>query len=289
MIQSDAAFFIGKTHKVCQDYAIADNAQAPFRSVWLSDGCSSSPNTDIGARLLSHGIQQRLAGFGAIGEAESAETQQMLLDTLIRKNLRFAARNAKQLGISRDFLDATLLGLVESGNGEAVDAVLYGDGAVVFGGIDGRRDVYRSQYPAGYPYYPVYVGDQGRGDSWRQVPNNRHTITRTTLLADGSVEACQTFVPDAPYHLLRQPKVNLSFAAVLSDGIESYQAKVGAETSATFKSVDYLAAVHELTAFKNFKGEFVHRRMQSFEKECLKRGWHHNDDISVAAMHFERV
>lgn len=288
MIQSDAAFAIGKTHKVCQDYAIADNERAALRSVWLSDGCSSSPNTDIGARLLTHGIQQRLSVFSALTDADSAEAQQTLLDDLIRKNLRFAVRSAKQMGLPGGFLDATLLGLALAKSRESVHAVLYGDGAIVFGKTDGTREIYRSQYPAGYPYYPAYVADESRLKCWREVENNPHTITRTTLFSDGSVGVAETFVPEGPYHLLCQPTESLCFAAVLSDGIESFQNRIGAETSSTFKSVDYLTAVHELTAFKNFRGAFVHRRMQSFEKDCLKRGWHHNDDISVAALYFEK-
>lgn len=294
MIPSDAAFFIGKTHKVCQDYAIADNDRAALRSVWLSDGCSSSPNTDIGARLLSHGMQQRLSDYPAVIAADTAETQQTHLDELVRKNLRLAARSARDLGVPGGFLDATLLGLIHipapQGEGEkdAVHAVLYGDGAVVFGRTDGTREVYHSQYPAGYPYYPAYVADKDRLASWRGVANNAHTITRTALLADGSVGESQTVVPESPYHLLRLPARGLRFAAVLSDGIESFQSKIGAETCSTFKSVDYLPVVQELTAFKNFKGEFVHRRLQSFLKDCVRRGWHHNDDISLAALCFEK-
>jgi hypothetical protein len=163
-----------------------------------------------------------------------------------------------------------------------------GTGLWFSAGATGTREVYRSQYPAGYPYYPAYAADADRFACWQNVPNNRQTITKTRLLPDGSVGDSVTFVPEVPFHLLRQPARDICFAAVLSDGIESFQNKIGAETCATFKSVDYLPVVAELTAFKNFKGEFVHRRLQSFEKECVKRGWHHNDDISAAALYFEK-
>ncbi len=285
MIHSDATFSIGKTHKVCQDYAIADNRHAALRSVWLSDGCSSSPNTDIGARLLSLGMQQRLLGLGS-----AKEIHPLILDTALQKNLRFALRGAKQMGLSATALDATLLGLVcvPGSEQDSVSAVLYGDGAVVFGRSDGRREVYRSQYPAGYPYYPAYGTDPDRLASWWAVPNNAQILTRTVLLPNGNVETSETFSPVEPCHVLSRPAGSLRFAAVLSDGIESFQAKTGAETSVTSMSVDYLAVVRELTAFKNFKGEFVHRRLQSFERDCSRRGWHHKDDVSVAALYFEK-
>src|SRR5215203_2249321 len=45
-MNTDCFFNIGATHSVCQDYVVA----SPY--LILSDGCSSSPDTDIGARLL---------------------------------------------------------------------------------------------------------------------------------------------------------------------------------------------------------------------------------------------
>jgi hypothetical protein len=292
MIQSDAAFFIGKTHKVCQDYAIADSPHSAIRSVWLSDGCSSSPNTDIGARLLSHSAQRWLSNLGCAATAPSMEIEQSLLDNLICDTLRFATRSARRIGTPAGCLDATLLGLVQirarEPEHDSIAAVLLGDGAVVFGRRDGIREVYRSQYPAGYPYYPVYSANRDRFACWKRVPKNRHAITRTTLLPDGEVGESTTFFPETPHHLLQQPADGLSFAAILSDGIESFQVRIGAETSSTFRSLDYVSIVDELTAFKNLKGEFIHRRLQSFEKECAKRGWHHNDDIAAAAMSFDK-
>lgn len=286
MFESDAAFVIGKTHKVCQDYAIVAGRDSAPRSVWLSDGCSSSPNTDVGARLITHGVQQRLTTFRPAVDAENSATSQKEFETLIRKCLRSATRTGKSLGVPPDFLDATLLGLVSEQ--DSVYAVLYGDGAAVFGRDDGMREVYRAHYGAGYPFYPAYLADRGRCACWRDVPGNEHTITKTTLFPDGRVGETRKIPADAPWFFLRQPVKGLRFAAVLSDGIESFQNRIETETCSTFRPVDYLWAVQELTAFKNFNGEFVHRRLQSFEKECFRQGRHHNDDISLAAMSFEK-
>jgi len=101
------------------------------------------------------------------------------------------------------------------------------------------------------------------------------------------VERSETVVWETPYLLLHCLGKGIRFAAVLSDGIESYQCRVGGETSTTFSGVGYETVVQELTAFKNFKGEFVYRRMQAFEKECAKRGWQHYDDVAVAALTFK--
>ena len=55
-ILKDSIFKIGKAHSVCQDYA-AGITYPPIRDmtynvIALSDGCSSSLNTDWGSRLI---------------------------------------------------------------------------------------------------------------------------------------------------------------------------------------------------------------------------------------------
>jgi hypothetical protein len=45
-------FSIGKDHAICQDYAISKLINNGGCAI-LSDGCSSSPSTDIGSRLLA--------------------------------------------------------------------------------------------------------------------------------------------------------------------------------------------------------------------------------------------
>ena len=58
-VQCDAFFAIGSTHDICQDYALALNISN--RSLLIvSDGCSASPSTDIGARILSRCAAQVL-------------------------------------------------------------------------------------------------------------------------------------------------------------------------------------------------------------------------------------
>lgn len=48
----DSYFSIGAQHKVCQDYS-SQGLSAGLPYVIVSDGCSSSPNTDIGSRIVS--------------------------------------------------------------------------------------------------------------------------------------------------------------------------------------------------------------------------------------------
>ncbi len=47
----DSFFSMAKQHAVCQDYAIGGMLPSPF--LVLCDGCSSSNNSDVGARILA--------------------------------------------------------------------------------------------------------------------------------------------------------------------------------------------------------------------------------------------
>jgi hypothetical protein len=45
-----------------------------------------------------------------------------------------------------------------------------------------------------------------------------------------------------------------------------------------------LELAEEFIGYKNFTGVFAKRRFSAFKKKCLKEGWTHSDDISVAAI-----
>ena len=293
-LHQDAAFSIGKTHAVCQDYALATSPPAnenadvmPLHAVWLSDGCSSSPHTDMGARLLVHTMQTQTARFDPVFRAQNGSARRAALRAVIGEAVGTARQSAAGLGVPTAALDATLLGLVCEAESGILHAFGWGDGALVLGFDNGFRTIYRVQFGAGYPFYPVYETHAGRKKSWEAVPSNARTITETRLRPDGIVES-ERVLPQAlggeTLAYLRVQTKGLRFAAVLSDGVESLQKRSAGETSATFDAVSPVEAVRELTAFKQFKGDFVQRRMQAFEKNCAKWGWHHNDDVSVAAL-----
>ena len=62
---ADCAFAAGRGHDVCQDYAAAGGgADEPYAI--LADGCSTSPDTDVGARLLVKCIERPLASAASL-------------------------------------------------------------------------------------------------------------------------------------------------------------------------------------------------------------------------------
>lgn len=124
----DTLFRQGSTHDVCQDYAEQNGAaELQDRLLALSDGCSSSPNTDVGARLLV---------WNALHAGD------VLQCTLTRSHREFlltrtspVREQARTMGLSQRALDATLLTLGPRGYDDTIDGVLWGDGCFLHGRV----------------------------------------------------------------------------------------------------------------------------------------------------------
>ncbi|MBM3457554.1 MAG: protein phosphatase 2C domain-containing protein, partial [Armatimonadetes bacterium] len=108
-MHADAAFRMGCTHSVCQDYAVALRATAAGGpAILLADGCSSSPDTDVGARLLARATARVLESVATLAPRTLPEAQ--------RSGVERAHRAAADLGLPAGALDATLL-VLAAGDG----------------------------------------------------------------------------------------------------------------------------------------------------------------------------
>src|SRR5262249_18890024 len=148
---TDAIINIGSTHSICQDYALAKD-----NYVILSDGCSSSPDTDIGARLLVKALDQRLNDAAGI-------------ESLHKESARITLDRANMLGLPAESVDATLLSIHVSG--EDLIIACSGDGVILLESQTGVLDVYSISSPSGYPFYPSYIHQTDR--LAELVTNNR--------------------------------------------------------------------------------------------------------------------
>ncbi len=260
---ADFFFRMGSTHSICQDYAAAGAANGLTYAA-LSDGCSSSPDTDFGARFLVQAFKS------SVGWDPSA--------TLIASR---AARYAEALDLPARSLDATLLfGMMGEQHAELWRA---GDGVVAWRRRNGTWIFNQISFGANAPKYLIYslssalqaehaalsktatvrIGAHGPGDSgaW-----------------DVAMETCP--VSDLPelecWYIDRN---DCDIVLMFSDGIESFQDASGAP-------VPLEDVLNELLAFKNLQGQFLGRRCGKFlSKTCVERGWTHADDFSAAGIY----
>ena len=253
-MHSDSFFAIGRSHTVCQDYAIAGmRADRPFAI--LSDGCSSSSGTDVGARILSLSFLDRMRA--RIDDLETVLPQAIT-----------TAKNATQLmGLPETCLDATLLSchLSPIDDPTVVNVMAIGDGVIAARRRDGEIEAICIEYPDGAPEYLSYVLDSHRHHRF-----NTEFGTAKSIHNQSNKESvtCQDQI-----FAIQFPIANYDIVAVMSDGVE------------TFEGMTWREVVSALMDFKNTAGHFIERRMKRFIKDCGKQNISHSDDVSMSAIY----
>ena len=72
--------------------------------------------------------------------------------------------------------------------------------------------------------------------------------------------------------------------AIASDGIGSF---IKTEEDGRAKNISIKEMIEPFVSYKNFKGNFVERRLKRMQRNNIKNGITHYDDVSVAAIHLQ--
>lgn len=264
----DSFFTIARQHLICQDYAIA--AVEPFPLLILSDGCSSSRDTDIGSRLLVKSAQKILCSALKTGAFPSYQE----LGAAILAN---AVAAADCLALRRSALDATLL--IAMFSGDAVTVMMYGDGHLATIRRDGGLEYVSVSHNDNMPYYLNYWTDEPRKRQyWAENRDGKDAVTITTH--SGQQQETRLSDYDAPL-VWTFPVSEYRLVALCSDGVAAFS------SIETGQIVPVEQMLEGLLAFKTTAGEFATRRAKRLLKELDKQGIYPADDLSVAAMLWE--
>lgn len=264
---ADCFFRMGSTHQVCQDYARAGESGG-YTFAALSDGCSSSPDTDFGARFLVQAFTQEVRDGQFTEEIASR-----------------AAWMSAAAGLPRSCLDATLLAAYLDREAY-IRVVRTGDGVVAWRGRDGNWRYEQVSFGSNAPRYLSYKLDP-------RLEARQLELSPTVVRHSGSRERDETEwitteveqpSRNSPTGIERWslPIEMVDTAIVFSDGVESF-------VDASGTAVPLERVLDELLAFKVMHGEFLSRRCTRFLKDCAKRGWAHTDDFSAAGIHIEEA
>ncbi len=278
---TDSLFVIGSTHQVCQDYSLTseDLPEWPCFAL-LSDGCSSSKNTDVGARMIVLAAYQEQVLFG---------------QGLVSGPRSFIERVQKNSPVKNNSLDATLLmlnghsSLSENGT-QLVQGTAYGDG--FFFGLrkDGRVEFWQIDQ-GDAPAYLSNLLQWGRLqrylEKWGGKCSVRHWLDGE-LVESTTTQILVTPGTEGPDFQIENFGINLRFdldqykmLGIGSDGLDSFKDRDLNRVS----PVEVLKCVCDITVAR---GTFVQRNVGHFlKKECPKLGWKHDDDVSVAAIWLE--
>lgn len=270
-MNADSCFSIGWTHRVCQDYAQHGDRFGTFAVV--CDGCSSSPDTDFGARLLARAAAEAFPGFDQ-------------LESAIDK----AAMWAQGIGLPSRAIDATLMLLRK--DQDKVRVQVAGDGVVAARRHTGEIDYWEIKFPSGAPLYLSYRRNQERLDLYRveSAYLERYGVRWVTQYRDGKfIQHVGTeLLGDCSYPVLVNWFWDHTFdpseydlVVAMTDGVESFQKREGTN----LVSIPVWNVVQQVMSVKGLTGEFLNRRVKRFlTKFCPDNGWQHYDDFGAAAI-----
>jgi hypothetical protein len=264
-MNSDAFYTIGKTHKVCQDYALAGRSKSGKAFAIVSDGCSSSPHTDVGARLLVWAAREML---------------EKDISPDIKQIIRRAAALATLCSLPQTCLDATLLIAHEKSGFIKIN--MWGDGIIVFQNRQGEMSANWAEYDSGAPFYPSYGLDKKRLARYRQ----KYGDDKRNIYAfiDGAANLAE--ITHAEEHLACELYIDKGFVLIGSDGVMAFGEAETTETSKTINPVAPGKVAEKLAAIKGFRGEFVTRRCNRFfSKQCPQLSWEPQDDVAIGGIY----
>ena len=241
----------GCSHHICEDYIKYDK---DLDMLSLSDGCSSSPDTDIGARVLVIGSFNTFSSFFNFENGYFIDYIYELYRTLISKNI--AHQNP---------LDATLISYFPY----IGKVVFFGDGIFFTKDNQGNINLYQVEYESGAPFYLSYNLSINRTQTYFKEFGNY----KKYIITNGVKMECPIDKP-----VILNNIADVQFAGIASDGLLSYMKE---NYNIPLKQI-----INDVFDFKSTNGEFLKRRMNKINKIHGKEQIRHYDDVSIGMVYF---
>lgn len=268
MYQVDSILRIGNSHKICEDYVLSKENGTFFDKPLciISDGCSSSINTDVGSRILTW---TSFKIFREIYDIKFDENNYLQIGSRVYNE---ALKVCTNLHIPHFCLDATLIILWIDENDDCQEMYhifMYGDGCIFT--IDNENIIKSYEYDFSYnaPYYlSARILDFKEYEE--QFPNSLCTERINDI--ENRVFNCKEPV------MLSFPVKDFKSVIISSDGIFSF-----IENSTKMKLKNAFI-INQISKIKSFNGEFIKRRISRMISDFENSNLGHYDDISVAGI-----
>lgn len=272
---TDTFFTIGKTHTICQDYA----EHAPDHVI-VCDGCSTAPESNVGAVLLSRAAKLFLRKF------PFRDTEHFTQSTLTT-----AYAYARAMELHEDSLLATLLMAKRIDNN--LKAVVAGDGIVAarYRGTS-KWKVVEYTFISGAPFYLRYTLDPAVeqhyvntfGTTVRQRVIEIDCTTQDVKESFSILFSKKEEGSMGPY-TLDFPLAEYDAVAVITDGGSSFLKTETGKTSKQPVNVPLHTILLEVLNFKNYAGAFVQRRCKAAFKKFHEENNFNSDDFSIGVLY----
>lgn len=259
MIYVDSIFSIGKEHKICEDYVLINKEKIPF--IIVSDGCSSSNNTDIGSRIISINTKN----FIEKNYKEIIINKEHLIDIFKRSLI-----NIDILKLKEEALDATLL-FAFIYNDELHYFVI-GDGIVSYK-IGNKKVIQDFSFKDEKVFYGNYFNNLTKFNFYNQ--SDLSLNIETIEIENNHSETKKVETKDFIYYNKIKTS-SLEYFFLSTDGLL---------TASSNKEIAKTQFINFLS-FKNLRGDFIQRRYKMWNKKISKEGLQHLDDVGIAGFSF---
>ena len=283
-MNTDFYYEIGHSHTICEDYALSGQFDLGVAFAIVCDGCSSSDNVDVGARVLAHSAQKGLKYVGKAFECVKASN-------LFLPIIKESDKVIQSLEVNPYCLDSTLLAAIA--DDKTVKFYVFGDGFVVVKKKDGKTEFAQIEFPSGAPYYCSYFLNDIRLSKYESEFGTKAKLTFYEL-QDGVAQFENSidfsnyddFYDKISEALCDKWKLSdIESVSLSSDGIATYEKKLENSIEQTPMGMTISMA----TNYKGFSGHFVERRMKRMKKDLDKDQVSHFDDISVSSIYFGEI
>jgi len=282
-MNTDVYYEIGSSHRVCEDYTLSGIFEDMAYTI-VSDGCSSSKHSDLGARLLTHVAKGVLYYLKNRNYINSQEVTSIFQELVIKKCLEVK----HTLGLPINVFDATLLISVVFDNN--IWCVGWGDGYFIFVDKDDHKIVIETIYESGAPYYLSHEMSLEKKEAYEKEYGNSELIVNTyDINTTGDYSTIRhSYPPTYLYPVnLNHPIQNYKFIVAASDGINTYEDNPKLDPpdgSSEHKRYSALEMIPSIVGYKGTAGEFVVRRMNRLKFDMDKVNRIHSDDVSCTAI-----
>jgi hypothetical protein len=290
MFISDSFFQIGKSHRICEDFAMhgqipmISNESSDFSYAIVCDGCSSSCesngirmplNTDTGSRLVALSARRSLFDWLYMKDFSKRPLEDFILEGLLRQK--------DALMIPSSVFDSTLMIAYANNKTGHSTVMVWGDGIVVSEDPVGVKTITKIEYSTGAPFYLSYkMKHLMMLEYFRQFGVGFKSVFQKI-----GEEHQEIFIPvfEDRESLFHKPFVIDGFfnkITLMSDGVCQFGPKIG-DFADTFKMAE------ELTQFPIISPSFVQRQFNIINRKMRLENTSHFDDLAMASIIKEEV
>jgi len=256
-MKTDTFLKQGSTHYICEDYIDSNN-----NLIALSDGCSSSTNTDFGSRVL---VRKALSDYKSLMK----ESYDFVRDNWIKDFVY----DKIDLGFKDEtYLDATLLLLKDN------RITIFGDGFFFYKKKNKDLEIVRIEYNSGAPYYLSYSINSDREKEYHKIYGTGIDITNVCIKNNQEVSNIEGLSYNPRFLEYNIDTTDLELIGIASDGLDTFTEEGN--------YIPFQKIVSDICNFRSYKGEIVKRRINKLFKRDWKN-YDNYDDISIGINYYE--